>query len=263
MTKHSDRRAMNNQTGKLSADDLTALLNDGDGRKVFIQAVVSIVEQGLLGKQIDSYDIDSKSIRFLAASVASCQYADRHMVNARRAKSDLELLKFAIENIAVDGLVLEFGVFSGRTINHIAELLPGKKVYGFDSFQGLPEKWRDGFEKGAFSRRDVPSVRENIELVVGWFDRTLPTFCDLHRDKKAALLHIDCVLYSATQIILQNLRSHIVPGTIIVFDEYFNYPGWKQHEFRAFKEFVRANRVHYEYIGLVPHWQQVAVRILD
>ena len=37
---------------------------------------------------------------------------------------------------------------------------------------------------------------------------------------------------------------------------------WKQHEFRAFKEFVRANKVHYEYIGLVPHWQQVAVRIL-
>jgi hypothetical protein len=251
---------MNNQTNKLSASDLRALFDDGDGRKVFVEAVISIVERGLLGKQTDSYNVDS--ISFLAACVASSQYADRHMANARRANSDLELLKFAIENIAVDGLVLEFGVFGGRTINHIAGLLSGKKVYGFDSFQGLPEKWRPGFEKGAFSRSDLPSVRENVELVVGLFDRTLPTFCDLHHNEKAALLHIDCDIYSSAKIVLHNMTGYIMPGTIIVFDEYFNYPGWKQHEFRAFKEFVRANRVHYEYIGLVPHWQQVAVRIL-
>jgi predicted O-methyltransferase YrrM len=164
--------------------------------------------------------------------------------------------------IGIDGLILEFGVFAGRTINHIAGLLPGKKVYGFDSFQGLPETWRPGFAKGAFARSELPSVRENVELVVGWFDRTLPTFCDLHPNQKAALLHVDCDLYSSAQTILHNMVSYIAPGTIIVFDEYFNYPGWSDHEYRAFKEFVRANRMQYKYIGLVPHWQQVAVRIL-
>jgi hypothetical protein len=46
-----------------------------------------------------------------------------------------------------------------------------------------------------------------------------------------------------------------------VFDEYFNYPGWQQHEVRAFAEYCRANAVTYQYIGLVPHHQQVAVRI--
>ena len=25
---------------------------------------------------------------------------------------------------------------------------------------------------------------------------------------------------------------------MIVFDEYFNYPGWRGHEFKAFQEFV-------------------------
>ena len=29
-----------------------------------------------------------------------------------------------------------------------------------------------------------------------------------------------------------------MPGTIILFDEYFNYPNWEQHEFKAFQEFV-------------------------
>ena len=258
------RDVVNKQTSKVSPDDFKALLDDFDGRKVIIQAVVSIVEQVLFGRkpQGDSYDVDNIRVKFLAACVASCQYAEQHMVNARRATSDAELLKFAIENITIDGLVLEFGVSGGRTINHIAGLLPHKKVYGFDSFQGLPEKWRSGFEKGMFARSDLPSVRENVELVVGWFDRTLPTFCDGHRDEKAALLHIDCVLYSSTQAILQNMRDHIVPGTIIVFDEYFNYPGWQHHEFGAFKEFVTENKLQYEYIGLVPHWQQVAVRII-
>lgn len=48
-------------------------------------------------------------------------------------------------------LWLEFGVASGKTINYISKFTKDK-VYGFDSFEGLPEKWRDGFDKGAFNR---------------------------------------------------------------------------------------------------------------
>jgi hypothetical protein len=40
-------------------------------------------------------------------------------------------------------LWLEFGVASGRTINYISNFT-NDKVYGFDSFEGLPEKWRNG-----------------------------------------------------------------------------------------------------------------------
>jgi hypothetical protein len=46
-----------------------------------------------------------------------------------------------------------------------------------------------------------------------------------------------------------------------VFDEYFNYPGWQQHEFKAWQEFVAASGLSYEYLGLVRNNQQVAVRI--
>jgi hypothetical protein len=46
-----------------------------------------------------------------------------------------------------------------------------------------------------------------------------------------------------------------------VLDEYFNYPGWKEHEYRAFKEYINASGHAYEYIGMDSSHQQVGVRI--
>src|SRR5208282_5654219 len=163
-----------NPISKLGADDFRAFLSDNESRKAFMEAVISVFDKELLGKRFDSYNIDA--IGFLAAAVTSSEYAARHMVNAHRANSDLDLLKFSVDSITINGLILELGVSEGRTVNYIADLLPGKKIYGFDSFQGLPEKWRPGFDKGAFSRSEPPSVRDNVELIVGWFDRTLPIF---------------------------------------------------------------------------------------
>ena len=97
--------------------------------------------------------------------------------------------------------------------------------------------------------------------MVGWFDRTLPTFLDRFPDKPVAFLHVDCDLYSSTQTIFAQLKSRIVPGTVIVFDEYFNYPGWEGHEYQAFAEFIQHTRLHYKYLGLVPNHQQVCVKI--
>jgi len=60
--------------------------------------------------------------------------------------------------------------------------------------------------------------------------------------------HIDCDLYSSTKTVFDWLKPRIRAGTI-VFDEYFNYPNWHQHEFKAFKEFVEECHVKYEYLG--------------
>jgi hypothetical protein len=57
------------------------------------------------------------------------------------------------------------------------------------------------------------------------------------------------------------LRQRLQVGTIILFDEYFNYPGWEIHEFRAFQEFIVTTGIQYEYIALNPDHQQVAVRL--
>lgn len=218
------------------------------------------MERELFGRRTDSFDVDRLS--WLAAGISSAEYALAKMQTAGRFGNNLDLLGFALSQVSLNGLFLEFGVFSGKSINHIAHLRPNSTIHGFDSFEGLPEPWRPGYPKGAFSMRERPRVLPNVELIAGWFDHTLPSFCDDHREEKAAFIHVDCDLYSSTRTIFAELKSLIVSGTIILFDEYFNYPGWEQHEVRAFNEFCGSAGISYHYIGLVPHHQQVAVRII-
>lgn len=196
----------------------------------------------------------------LRAALDSADYCIAHMPRARAFRDAPTLLSFALSQVTVQGCYLEFGVASGRSINHIARQV-GTTVHGFDSFEGLPEDWHTGFERGAFAQRP-PAVSENVTLHVGWFNETLPTFLENNRDS-VAFLHVDCDLYSSTHDIFTFLGERIVCGTVIVFDEYLNHPTWRQDEYRAFKEFVDTRRVRYRYLGYVPKHQQVAVIIED
>ena len=197
----------------------------------------------------------------LAAAIDSANYLNTQMAGCRRYDDPLSVLTAGLQaRSGSNGLILEFGVYSGRTINHIASL-SAEKIYGFDSFEGLPEDWRPDFRQGAFKRTDLPPVAPNVELVVGWFDKTLPGFLSEHPGP-VSFLHVDCDLYSSTKTVFHFLSDRIVPGTVIVFDEYFNYIGWRNHEFKAFAEFIAASGLNYRYIGAVPSHQQVAVVIV-
>uniref|UniRef100_A0A6C0E1S9 Methyltransferase n=1 Tax=viral metagenome TaxID=1070528 RepID=A0A6C0E1S9_9ZZZZ len=148
-------------------------------------------------------------------------------------------------------LWLEFGVASGRTINYISTFT-SDKVYGFDSFEGLPEKWRDGFDTGAFNLNgNLPQVNSNVVLLKGWFDQVLPSFIKYHNNK-ISFIHIDCDLYSSTKYILNTLKHHLEDDCVVVFDELVNYPGFNGDtgELKAFYEFVTENKVNYEWIGM-------------
>ena len=150
-----------------------------------------------------------------------------------------------------DTLWLEFGVFSGKTINYISKFTTDK-VYGFDSFEGLPEKWRDGADKGTFSTYGIlPKVNDNVELIKGWFDQTLLDFVKVH-NKKVSFIHIDVDLYSSTKYILNTLKGYIDNYCVIIFDELVNYPGFDGDagELKAFYEFITENIVNYEWIGM-------------
>lgn len=195
------------------------------------------------------------------ARMETASYISEKMEYVKAFNVTLDILSYAVSNSLVEGSYLEFGVFSGRTINHIAEKAPDKIIYGFDCFEGLPETWRSGFEKGCFKVDNLPKVKENVKLVKGLFQDTLPKFIEEHREK-CALIHIDCDLYSSTVCVLENLKERIVSGTIIVFDEYFNYPGWKNGEFKAFQEFVKKYNIKYEYIAYVEISEQVAIKII-
>jgi hypothetical protein len=147
-----------------------------------------------------------------------------------------EVLSIAAIEAPAQGLVLEFGVASGVTISWLAETpqLSQRQLYGFDSFRGLPEPW-GSYDDGHFACTP-PQVPPNVELVIGLFADRLPAFLADHPDK-AALIHIDCDLYSSTRTVLNLLAPRIVPGTVIAMDEYWIVT---DHEQRAFEEWLAA-----------------------
>ena len=164
-------------------------------------------------------------------------------------------LKYVFENMKLyhkpNTLWLEFGVATGYTINYISQFTQDK-VYGFDSFEGLPEYWRDGFDKGIFNRDGIlPLVNNNVVLIKGWFNDTLDNFIK-NQNKKVSFIHIDCDLYSSTKYVLNTLKDYMDDNCVIVFDELVNFNGFDgdNSELLAFYEFVNENNINFSWIGM-------------
>lgn len=149
-----------------------------------------------------------------------------------------------------DGLYLEFGVFKGESINFISGIIDGRKMYGFDCFEGLPEDWLPLYGKGVFGQEgNLPPVNDNVELVKGMFDETLPGFLEEHKGEKCSFVHIDSDLYSSAKYVLTTLKDHIGNGTIICFDEFAGHIGWRQDEYKAFMEFIEETGYKYRFVA--------------
>jgi hypothetical protein len=198
--------------------------------------------------------------RALRALQRSVDYVESAMPNALSFEAQAELIDYSLRSVAIDGYYLEFGVYTGGTIRYIAKRIGRRTIHGFDSFEGFAEEWA-GFslDKRAFDNKGrLPRVPNNVVLHRGYFDSSLPKWL-ADNPGPVAFVHVDCNLYSPTKTILDMLRPRLANGTVILFDEYFNYPNWEQHEFKAFQEFVNAYQLEYKYLAFAR--QQVAVRI--
>ena len=203
------------------------------------------------------------------ATNETLDYIQKNMPNSIMFTSDENFFGYLIPKTKKNGSFLEFGVYKGKSIKIISKLVgkrSSKIVHGFDSFEGLPEDWF-GFNdvKGRFNLNGKePDVPENVKLHKGWFNDVIPKFL-VENDDSVSLLHIDSDLYSSAKTVLDLLRERIVVNTIIVFDEYFNYPNWQKGEFKAFQEFVKENNIRYEYMAFTSHTagEAVAVRVIQ
>ncbi len=196
----------------------------------------------------------------LKAKKSTLEYIKANMVDAPYFEKHPELVRYALGQADKPGLTLEFGVGRGKSMRWIAPRVEGT-VHGFDSFEGIQEHW-NGNPIGSFAQKKLPKVPDNVEFHVGYFDATLPGFLAAHPEP-VAFLHVDCDLYSSTVTIFDALGNRLQPGAVILFDEYYNFHRWQQHEFRAFQEFVSRVGLRYEYIAYSVTGQQVAVRVLE
>lgn len=175
--------------------------------------------------------------------------------------------------LGLPGSIVECGVFKGASLLTFAKLIevhcPGdtlKRVIGFDTFSGfasLNEKdgapderrgrikggWNSGIFKPALDQmieilqRDsmVPRFKR-IELVEGDITVTAPTYVEKNPGLRISLLHLDLDLYEPTLAALGSLYPLVVPGGIVLLDEYGmeTWPG----ESAAFDEFFGDHRPH-------------------
>lgn len=157
---------------------------------------------------------------------------------------------------------LEFGVYRGESmrlwlsgISH-----PDARFVGFDTFTGLPERWRPTEPAGHFNADGVvPDIQDpRCSFEVGLFQDTLPGFVDRTDLAGRLVINLDADMFTSTLFVLTTLAPHLKSRDIIFFDE-FSCP---LDEFRAFEEFVRSFRVKYEVVGAVYGYTRVCIKIL-
>ena len=211
-----------------------------------------------LAELIRGYDFDLPHQLRVKAMDEAIEFYHENMPNAQVFHRKKPMLDFELDNVKLSGLYLEFGVATAVHTNYIAKKIE-HTIHGFDSFRGFPESYAGTLRSFHDYNGIKPKVRENVILHDGWFNETLPKFAKSN-DENIAYLNIDCDLYSSTKTVFDWLGDRIQIGTIIHFDELIAIPGWREHEYKAFMEFVKNHNVKFEYLA-VGQKGMVAVKI--
>ncbi len=139
---------------------------------------------------------------------------------------------------------LEFGVYKGDSANFFAKKV--KKIYAFDSFQGLRSDWEGALPKGTFNlNKKIPKLKRNVIPVVGWAEDTIENFL-ITNSPKINFVHFDMDLYDSTKFTLKVIKPYLTKGAVLLFDEYFNFINWKEGEYKAFTELFNEDEYTYK-----------------
>lgn len=163
----------------------------------------------------------------------------------------------------ISGHFVELGVarggcaaLMGHTLFSREDLGAGRRLFLFDSYEGLPEPTEDDYlaEKSGTGNhvRPLPmgsclgtledvqhllfDVKkfdpQRIEFIKGWFDKTVP----VHRGDVGAIaiLRIDGDWYESTKVCLDGLYDQVSSGGAIIIDDYLSCFGCK----KAVDEFI-------------------------
>ncbi len=148
------------------------------------------------------------------------------------------------------GILVEMGVYHGDTLKRLIEGAttsgnPFLDVYGFDSFEGLPEEtaglWKNvDWPPGAFSvmeKYNLKSVEEAmqfvrtkvghpIKLFPGYFKDTCTEELGQLLHSSVSYFHIDCDIHASTKVCLEWALRHkiLLPDCVVRFDDICSTP---------------------------------------
>ncbi len=187
------------------------------------------------------------------------------MVNYPRLEKAYDLIYEMDTYNSIEGAIVEPGCWNGgfARVMLAASLRAGKdrEVWLFDSFEGGPppldidRKINGKLGKGEPNGGDITICHraflgtnpKRLHIVKGWFDKTFPE--TLPKIGPIAYLHLDADFYEATKFCLEQLYDLVVPGGLIIFDDYSYYMGCK----KAVDEFLEARGVASSLVQTVEH----------
>lgn len=151
----------------------------------------------------------------------------------------LKELAQRVERMGIPGDFVECGVYRGGSAGVLAyETIDSKiarRLWLYDAFAGMPaaseldDKYSVSIQgqfigseaqtRRIMQRLNIPE--ENFEIVVGWFEDTLPKAekCPI------ALLHIDCDFYDPVKLSLETFYQYVQPGGYVVINDYGAFQG--------------------------------------
>lgn len=196
----------------------------------------------------------SKSFEYENNFVLSCD-----STRIGKMIAQYELYKMASE---LPGAIVECGVFKGSSLCRFAMFRDlfgsraAKKIIAFDVFGKFPQtKFKDDkksrkkfvLEAGleGISKEQLMQVLKHknadtlVELVKGDITKTVPIYVKTHPELRVSLLNIDVDIYEPAVTILEHLYPRVVPGGIILLDDYGVFAG----ETKAVEEYFDSHGV--------------------
>lgn len=147
---------------------------------------------------------------------------------------------------SLPGEVVEAGVYKGASLlrllsfRELLEAPDSRKVIAFDAFGRFPRPadqeesaWVEGFERDGGDGLSMAELERvlarkgfrNTELIPGDINHTVPAYARAHQELRIAFLHIDVDCYEPTATVLGHLFERVVPGGVVVFDDYGRVAG--------------------------------------
>ncbi len=190
------------------------------------------------------------------------------------SKERLDSLKQLTQRVIdedIPGDIIECGVAGGGSLMLMASILDqhnvtNRRCVGFDTFEGMPAPTAQdtangipanhtGWGHGTCSSGGVQRIRsmletngltDRVELIKGFFEDTLPIFCQrmIDEGRTIALLHCDADWYSSTKCITDHLWDLMSPGGLIQIDDYGHWDGCRKAIDEALTRFNPAPALH-------------------
>jgi O-methyltransferase len=168
------------------------------------------------------------------------KYEGFTMVPKRKGIANLVL---CVERAPSSGCIVECGVWRGGMSAALADALPGRTHFLFDSFEGLPAATEIDGQVALDYQRDKTSplyldncraersfaetamrmsAARKYNLIQGWFSKTLPGFI---LPEPIAVLRLDGDWYESTIECLNSLYPQVMPGGLVILDDYYTWDG--------------------------------------